>query len=135
MRYEGSPEIEKIKKILNAEVSTKLSEIISSLSRAINEADQIKACKSQDACSLPQNFNFVLPEDAPVAIFETYTDYKKNADLNCGENCKYADLVENAEEMEKNVIDSLGRLNVGEEKSSQSALIENFASISADELE
>ena len=84
---------------------------------------------------MPQKFNFILPEDAPVAIFEMYTDYKRNKDLNCGENCKYADLVENAEEEEKNVIDSLDRLNVGDDKTSQSALIENFAMISADEIE
>ena len=64
-----------------------------------------------------------------------YADYKKNKDLDCGENCKYADLVENAEVEEKNVIDSLDRLNVGDDKTSQSALIENFAMISADEIE
>ena len=41
-RYEGSPEIEKIKKILDAEASTKYSEVRENLSRAINEADQIQ---------------------------------------------------------------------------------------------
>jgi len=84
---------------------------------------------------LPHNFNFVLPEDAPVAVFEMYEDYKKTKDLNCGRNCQYADLVENAEEKETTFIDSLDRLNVGDDKTSQSGLIENFASISADELE
>ena len=87
-----------------------------------------------DKCSSPPDFNFVIPENAPEPVIEMYTLYSGNSELKCGENCKYADLVENAEIEEGNFLNSLASLNVGDAEKSQSALIENFAQISSDEL-
>ena len=88
----------------------------------------------KNLCSLPPKFNFVVLKNAAEPIFDMYTMYKNNNLLTCGENCKYADLVENAEEEEGSFLTSLASLNVGDAEKSQSALIENFAQISSDEL-
>ena len=119
-RNENSTEIVRIKKILDAEASTSSSIIRKNLSKAVNETDIIRNCKSPDECSMPVKFNLVLPASAPMAVYDVdYTTYP----------------VENAVEKEANnlkkvIVSALENLNVGEDQT----LIENFASISLDEL-
>ena len=141
--YETSPVIENIKKILDTEGSTSSSIIRESLRKTVNESD---TCNSQNFCSYAEKYNLILPANAPMAVFEMYKNHEKveyttvdyttvdifeNNALSCGNNCEYANPVENAEEKEAIFSQSLDNLNVGEDQT----LIENFASISVDELE
>jgi len=135
-RYEGTPEIEKITKILDADVSTSSSIIKENLNQVLNESDIIHACKSQDECNLSEKINLALSEDVSMAIFEinksnTEVDILEDNNFSCGENFEYADPVENALEKEASILQSLENLNVGKDKT----LIENFASITVEELE
>ena len=135
-RYEDTPEIEKITKILDADVSTSSTNIRENLNQVLNESDIIHACKSQDECNLSEKINLALSEDASMAIFEinksnTEVDILENNNFSCGQNFEYADPVENATEKEASILQSLENLNVGKDQT----LIENFASISVEELE
>ena len=130
-RNENSTEIVRIKKILDAEASTSSSIIRENLSKAVNETDIIRNCKSPDECSMPVKFNLVLPASAPMAVYDMNTNYEEvdftTVDPTTVDYTTYP--VENAVEKEA-IVSALENLNVGEDQT----LIENFASISLDEL-
>ena len=132
-RSEGSPEIKKIKKILDAQASTSSSIIKENLSKTINQAVIKRACKSPDACSMPVKFNLALPATAPMAVYEMYTKYEEvehtTVDPTTVDYTTYP--IEKAEEKRASIVSALENLNAGEGPT----LIENFASISANELE
>ena len=131
-RNENSTEIVRIKKILDAEASTSSSIIRENLSKAVNETDIIRTCKSPDECSMPVKFNLALPASAPMAVYEMYTNYEEvdftTVDPTTVDYTTYP--VENAVDKEASIVSALENLNVGEDQT----LIENFASISLDEL-
>ena len=127
-RYEDTPEIEKITKILDADVSKSSTIIRENLNQVLDKADI--------NFGLPEKINLALSEDASMAIFEinksnTEVDILEDSNFSCGENFEYADPVENAIEKEASIFQSLENLNVGKDKT----LVENFASISVEELE
>lgn len=71
-----------------------------------------------------------------MAIFEinksnTEVEVFENCNFSCEQNFEYADPVENATEKEASILQLLENLNVGKDQT----LIENFASISVEELE
>ena len=127
-RYEDTPEIEKITKILDADVSKSSTIIRENLNQVLDKADI--------NFGLPENINLALSEDASMAIYEinksnTEVDILEDSNFSCGQNLEYADPVENATEKEASILQSLENLNVGKDKT----LVENFASISVEELE
>ena len=69
---------------------------------------------------MPVKFNLVLPASAPMAVYDVdYTTYPvENA------------VEKEASNLKKVIVSALENLNVGEDQT----LIENFASISSDEL-
>ena len=121
-------EIEKITKILDADVSTSSTIIRENLNQVLDKADI--------NFGLPEKINLALSEDASMAIFvinksNTEVDILEDNNFSCGENFEYADPVENATEMEASILQSIENLNVGKDQT----FIENFASISVEELE
>ena len=80
---------------------------------------------------MPVKFNLALPASAPMAVYEMYTNYEEvdhtTVDPTTVDYTTYP--VENAVEKEA-IVSALENLNVGEDQT----LIENFASISLDEL-
>ena len=76
-------------------------------------------------------FNLVLPATAPMAVYEMYTNYEEvehfTVDPTTVDYTTYP--IEKTEEA--SIVSALDNLNVGEDQT----LIENFASISVNELE
>ena len=81
---------------------------------------------------MPVKFNLVLPASAPMAVYDMNTNYEEvdftTVDPTTVDYTTYP--VENAVEKEASIVSALENLNVGEDQT----LIENFASISLDEL-
>ena len=130
-QYENSIEIVKIKKILEDKASTSSSIIRENLSKVVSESEKIQVCDNQDVCNLTEKFNLALPATASMAVYEMYTNYEEVKHTTVNPTTIDYTTVNNAEDKEASIVSALENLNGGEDQT----LIENFAFISANDLE